>query len=158
MARVTGFKKIDKKLKRLATTGSKRIGQAMVSSLMTEVSKGIRKAIPPKQRSVKKTLGRKLKKNPETGMHEGKVGLGVGKRTKSKKQRDPKKPGVGISKQNVHWFILGTDHRFTQNAEYTGKMPEAPPWVKTGYYASKTIAARKSREAGRRKLLQEVRR
>ena len=154
---ITGHQAIDRRLKRLATTGQRRVGRAMVGAMMTEISRGIRNAIPPSQKSVKKTLGRKSGKDKKTGVYQAKVGLGVGKRSKSSKQRDPKKPGVGISKQNVHWFILGTTERVRKKGGRTGRMPKAPDWVKQGYAASRVQAVAKAQAVGRRKVFEEAR-
>lgn len=48
-----------------------------------------------------------------------KVGFGVGRQRKPA-QRD--RPGVGVSKSNIHWFVLGTQDRYTKKGYYRGKV------------------------------------
>lgn len=156
-ATITGDKAMDRKLKRLATSGQRRVARSALGKALTMVARGIRNAVDPKQKSAKKTVGTKNKKNKKTGVHEAKVGLGVGKRTKSKKQRDPKKGGVGISKTNIHWLVLGTGDRTTDGDKNTGKMPAVgKDWLKKGIAASKAEAFRVMQETARAKVLQEI--
>jgi hypothetical protein len=154
---ITGDKRIDRKLKRLAGSAQRRIARAGLAKQMTNLSRGIRNAIPPDQKSAKKTIGRKNKKNPKTGQHEAKVGLGVGKRTKSTKQRDPKKGGKGISKENIHWLVLGSKERRTKSGRSTGKMPRAPEdWVKNGVRATQAEATKAMKDVMKLKILEEA--
>jgi hypothetical protein len=137
---VHGDQIINKKIEKLIATGSKSAARAGISKGMTVIARGIRKAIPPKAKSVKKTVGQRFKKTKERYAIDAKVGLCVGKKTKSKKERDSKRPGVGISKENVHWWELGTKERTTDKGKRTGKMPKGPPVVRQGFNATKTQA------------------
>jgi hypothetical protein len=155
---ITGDKAIDMKLKQLAGSGQRKVARAAIGKALTILARGIRNAVDPKQKSAKKSIGsRNNKKNKKTGVHESKVGFGVGKRTKSKKQRDPKKGGVGIGKPNVHWLVLGTGHRTTDKGKGTGRMPAVgKDWVKKGISASKSDAFSAMQTTARAKILQEV--
>jgi hypothetical protein len=154
---ITGDKAMDRKLKRLATSGQKRISRSTLGNGLTVLGRGIRNAIDPKQKSAKKTVGSKNKKNKKTGLHDAKVGLGVGKRTKSKKQRDTKKGGVGISKENIHWLTLGTGHRATKKGKSTGRIPPVGiRWVKEGIRKAEPEAVRVMQQTARAKLIQEA--
>lgn len=153
---ITGDKKIDRKLKRLKTSSQRKIGRAMTGAMQTELLRGIRSVVPPKQKSLKKTLGRRNKRNKKTGVYEAKVGFGVGKQAKSKKNRDPRKPGVGITKSNVHWFILGTVQRIRSTGASTGEMPKSPDYIARGFAKSERKAIAKAHEVGRRKVLDEA--
>lgn len=144
---VTGDKEIDRKLKHLASSGQRRVARAGTSKMQTILLRGIRNAVPPNYKSAKKTLGRRNKKNKKTGEYESKIGFGVGKRTKSKVSRDPKKPGVGISKRNIHWLILGTKH---SRAVGEG-------WLEQGIKSVEAEAIRAGQEVMREKVMQEVR-
>lgn len=156
-ATITGNKEIDRKLKRLATSGQKRVARAALGKALTVLARGIRNAIDPKQKSAKKTVGTKNKKNKKTGIHEAKVGLGVGKRTKSKKERTSK-AGVGISKENIHWLTLGTTERTTDYGKSTGAMPPVGRgWVKKGVKAAEPEAVRVMQETMKKKIEDEVR-
>lgn len=152
---ITGDKAIDRKLKRLAGSGQRRVARSGIGKGMTVLSRGIRNAIPPKYKSAKKAIGRRNKKNKKTHQHEAVVGLGVGKQRKSKKQRDPKKPGVGISKANIHWLVFGTPPREGPR----GSMPnigEAGGWVQRGVSSVEAEATRAMKEQIKKKVLEEV--
>lgn len=154
---ITGDEELDRTLKRLATSGQKRIARAALGKALTVLARGVRNAIDPKQKSAKKTVGTKNKKNKKTGVHEAKVGLGIGKRTKSKKQRVGNKPGVGISKTNIHWLVLGTKSRTTDDGKSTGAMPPVGKgWLKDGLKAAEPEAFRVMQETVKTKLAQEV--
>lgn len=139
---VHGHQIIDAKIEKLIAKGSKTAARAGISKGMTIIARGIRKAIPPKAKSVKKTVGQRFKKTKEKHKFDAKVGLGVGKRTKSPERR-PNARGVGISKENVHWWELGTKERFYKRYGVdvpTGRMPKGPPVVREGFHATKTQA------------------
>lgn len=154
---LTGDKELDRKLKRLADKSQKKIVRAIDGAMMTVLLRGVRNAVPPKQKSAKKALGRKLnKKNKKKNITETKFGFGVGKRTKSKTQRGSK-PGVGISKENVHWLILGTKNRQRDNGGSTGSSkPTGLGWLKQGVNAVKTEAENKAVSVARLKLAEEA--
>lgn len=154
---ITGDKRLDRKLRHLAGKAQRKVVRAGIGKGMTILSRGIRNAIPPSQKSAKKTIGRRHKKNKITGQYEAKVGLGVGKQTKSKKQRDPSRPGVGISKANIHWLVLGTKGRHKDTGQRTGRMEKAPDWVKQGVRATEKEAYNAMRDVMRQKVIEEAR-
>lgn len=152
---ITGDKKIDRKLNRLTGSGQRRVARSGLGKGMTVLSRGIRNAIPPKYKSAKKTIGRRNKRNKTTKKHEAIVGLGVGKRRKSKKQRNPSKPGVGISRANIHWLVFGTPERKGPR----GAMPnigQAGGWVQKGVSSVEAEAVRVMKDQMRNKVLEEV--
>lgn len=153
-AKVKGDKLIDKQFLKVAGRGSRSAAKAGLSKAMTIIARGIRAAIPPKAKSVKKAVGQRHAKGGKRGSLEfsAKVGLGVGKASKSKKERDPDKPGVGISKANVHWWELGTTNRKTRKGKSTGAMPKGPPVVRQGFDAKKTEALRAAIATTKKKI------
>jgi hypothetical protein len=153
---VHGYEIIDKKIELLIAKGSKAASRAGISKGMTIIARGIRKAVPPKQKSVKKAVGQRFKKTKEKHKVDAKVGLGVGKRTQLK-ERDGKRPGVGISKQNVHWWELGTKQRTTKKGKSTGRMRKGPPVVREGFHATKTQARKAITDTMRAKIKAEAR-
>lgn len=158
MATITGDKEIDRKLRHLAGSGQRRVARSGIGKAMTVLSRGIRNAIPPNYRTAKKAIGRRNKKNKVKNKYEAKVGMGVGKQTKSKKQRDPRKPGVGITKANIHWLILGTTTRRREDGSSAGRMPPiGKNWVQQGVKASEGEAVRAMHEQMRKKLAEEAR-
>lgn len=159
---ITGDKKLDRKLKRLATSGQKRIVKSIDGAMMTVFLRGARNAVPPQYKSAKKALGRKSGKNKFKGIHETKFGFGVGKRTQSKVARSPKKPGVGITKENVVWLILGSKggkarDRWKTGKGQTGVMPAiGKGWLKRGVQSVQQQAMSKAQGVARAKLIQEA--
>ena len=152
-AKITGDKALDRKLSHLSDKGQARATKSAIGKALTVIARGIRNAIPPNLKSVKKTVGTKNKKNKRKGIHEAKVGLGVGKQ---KKQARAGKPGVGISKANVHWWALGTGERQKKDGQSTGAMPEGPKVVKEGYLASQGEARKKLMDTLRQKISEEA--
>ena len=91
----------------------------------------------------KKTIARRFKRKRKLGLTEAKVGAGVGPR----KQQNAggsrgSRGGVGISKNNAHWYFLGTSQRTTSNGANRGSMP-ANNAVALGYARSSSAAMSK---------------
>lgn len=118
---VTGDAALDALLREMA---GKVADKAIMSGLragLSHVTKAIRGEIP--QPSVRKAIGNKLKKY-RSGTVVAKVGAGVGPRTRKELGPRGKRPGVGISGRNVHWYILGTKQRTQKKTgRRTGQMP-----------------------------------
>lgn len=97
-----GMRKTARKMRPILreSTPSRRIGKALARSLAYRV------------KTYKGTIT------------SAKFGLGVGRKkrvAKSGKARN--RPGVGLSRQNIHWAVLGTDERQTRKGAYRGAMP-----------------------------------
>ena len=136
MATTKGLKGLDKMLNTLNTTKdrtSKRVARAGILHGLTPLAKAMRSGIngsPASQtlkRAARKTIGKGLKKGRCTGgMIAGKVGFGVGKPSKKKREaataRSSSGHGVGIAASNIHWPVLGTDERKTEAGKSTGKL------------------------------------
>lgn len=137
---VQGDQLVSRKFEKLAGRSSRSAARSGISKGLTIIARGIRKAIPPKLKSVKKTVGSRQEKAKEKGVFSAKVGLGVGKSRAPKNERDPNRPGVGISKNNVHWWELGTRSRRREDGSSTGAMPKGPPVVREGFEAKKKEA------------------
>lgn len=156
---VQGYDLITKDIEKLIAKGGPAAARSGLSKGMTIIARGIRKSIPPKLKSVKKTVGQRFitdkDKNAKLpkGVFGAKVGLGVGKKTKPKQERESK-PGVGIAKENIHWWELGTKERKwkTISGQSTGKMPKGPPVVREGFHATKSEARRAIIAAMKKKI------
>lgn len=118
MARIEGAEEIVAKLKKLRETGADRAAMAGARAATKEIEKGIKAAIPGQYRSARKGIGRRVKR--KKGEVIAKVGAGVGGRSKSKRERK-KRSGVGLSKNNIHWAILGVGERRTKKGFERGK-------------------------------------
>lgn len=141
---IHGDKDIQRRLKRLEKKGSNKAIRAGIGRMLTVVAKFIRNEVPPRYRSVKRTVGKKHKiKDGEVVV--AKVGFGVGKRSKPSAS---KSRGQGISKYNIHWFVLGTKERSGPR----GAMPEAPDWIQNAVAAG----GRQAIEEGKEKMLMVI--
>lgn len=132
-----GDKAMDRKLKRLGTTGSTKAIAAGIRASMTPVARAMRVAVNATdassylKREARKAIGQRFAKNRKKGVREAKVGFAVGKKKKQIKAagaaRDKRVAagkgggrGVGISSTNIHWFVLGTDLRRTKSGFGSG--------------------------------------
>ena len=84
---------------------------------------------------------------------QAKVGYGVGRR----RGRSHSGPGVGISKQNVHWAVLGTDERYTTNIAYRGYMKTYFLGIMERALRSAASRALRAAQEEFRKIVREVR-
>ena len=113
---MTGIPEVDRTLKKLGTSDARKAARTGVNAGMSVLAKFIRaevKAEPDASRNLRKqiskTIGKRFRKNRRTGESTAKVGPGVGKQTPATGSRRPGRKG--LSKQNVHWFVLGTKDR-----------------------------------------------
>ena len=105
-------------LQGLRSTARYRVIRAMLMEIRKEASGLLRgKATKDVERKARKVLWYTTKqKNPRVGFIRP-----------IPKEADRKKPGVGLSHRNIHWFVLGTKDRYTRDGKYRGKM--APYFV-----------------------------
>lgn len=115
---VDGAEAIARKLQKLATEGADKAAISGSRAAAKEFEKGIKDAIPGQYRSARKAIGRRVRK--VRGEVVAKVGAGVGKRSATTKARK-KSGGVGLSKNNIHWAILGVKARQTKQGKNRGK-------------------------------------
>lgn len=129
---VTGLKEIDDALKYLERQAANRIARAGLAKGARLAAKQIKQQVPASLKNIRKAIGstvRKAKGGESKGITAAKAGAGVGtasQRAKSIQKDRGKKKGVGISAQNIHWYILGTTARQTKTGHSTGRMPAHP--------------------------------
>lgn len=112
---LTGFTELDRRLSRLSNMDARKVARAAVNAGLRVISAEIKSKIPGQYKDARRAVGTSFKKakfGSNVGQLCAKAGLGVGKGAKNTKKRAGKK-GVGISKQNIHWFVLGTEDRYT---------------------------------------------
>ena len=136
---ISGERELRRTLTQLQRTGVKKVQRAGVSALVGPVKKQLRRAVnsvPTSTRlkkAVRVLIGSKIKS--KSGLYTAKVGLGVGRQSKAKGNKQHERSvygqagaklasGVGIGQQNVHWTILGTSERRTKTGRETGQMPD----------------------------------
>ena len=122
VVRVTGVKTVDRRLKRLALKDAKRIGRQAINKGMTPIVKQLRKETPKGPTgNLRKAVGKRNKKNRETGVQEAKVGYNVG--LKHRKTKPGAKRKARRRAPHAHLVALGTKKRFWKSGKSTGKMP-----------------------------------
>lgn len=121
---LTGDKEIDRRLARIQKTGTaNKIARSALSASANVYARAMRKEVPSKDKDVKKAIGSSVKVKGK--FVTAKAGAAVGRKAGSDpKDRDSKRPGVGIAAANIHWYILGTKKRKTKSGKSTGRMPE----------------------------------
>ena len=127
VAAITGDVALMKALKTLKESAAKRAMQRGLSKAAQEGRKLVKASVPSKYKEIRKAIGwRALKRAKNKNEPGAKVGAAVGKRGKktkvSAKVRNGRK-GVGIARNNIHWWFLGTKRRTTKAGKATGRMP-----------------------------------
>ncbi len=138
-ATITGIPELDRKLANLATKTAKKAARSALGKGMTVLVKSIKSAVPPatteghSNRDIKRSIGKKQKRQKQTGIVSAVVGIDVGKKKASQKPQS-------------HLIALGTvertrDHvggkfegRVVSNRR-TGKI-EGNDFVGAGYRAA----------------------
>lgn len=123
MSNLKGLAEFKANIQRLGEA-SKTAARKYTVKLARRLVKDIKEQIPgSKLASVRKAVGSKVKSGD--GKIEAKVGFGVGKRSKTPKRSKASiaRGGVGMSKQNIHWYVLGTKDRTTKKGWRRGRMP-----------------------------------
>lgn len=119
---VTGVRKIDRKLKKLPRRPANRVARAGLTKGARLAAKLIKGKIPSRLKSVRAAIGHSVKKSKD-GVTKAKAGAAVGKSRRKKPPKKSSSKGVGISRNNVHWWLLGTTERHHKSGRGTGKMP-----------------------------------
>jgi len=117
---LTGDKQLDRNLKILGDKVAQKAVGSGIRAGLGEVRKGIRANTD--NVSARATIAARFKRRRKQGQTVAKVGAGVGKR----KEHSPTGGGVGISKQNAHWYFMGTKARTTRSGANRGQMPASP--------------------------------
>lgn len=134
MEYVEGLDALVQKLERLAQSAAPKAATAGCRAGMAKIATALRSAVngssaPDSVKSeARKTIASRLvKSRDQLGMKIAKVGYGVGKRDAKLKTKAAQKAharymagqggghagGVGMSKSNIHWFVMGTQKRYS---------------------------------------------
>lgn len=121
---ITGVRELDRRLRRLDDKVARRLASAAVRSGLRLLVKEIKSGLPTELKEAKTAVGWRFKKSTTRDGKDAKVGFGVGKRSSEAKRSGRNSGGIGITKQNVHWFVLGTPSRTQETTgRSTGRMP-----------------------------------
>jgi hypothetical protein len=147
-----GIPQLDRRLEALGTREANRITRSALNQGLTVLAQAERQAIasdselsPDVRRELKKLVGKRLVLQNARGLAiAAKAGLGVGQRPRGAKakaraaaksaasaaQRSGNSAkGVGISANNVHWFVLGTDDRTQPYKQARSQRPAVNKFV-----------------------------
>jgi hypothetical protein len=142
---LTGDVALDRRLAELPVGPANRAARAGLLKGARLAAKLIKRKIPAQYKGIRASIGSSVKKS-RGGVTTAKAGAAVGsaaKKAANPRQPGSKRPGVGISSRNVHWYLLGTDIRFRKDDMPTGAMPASP-------------AVRKAMEGGKPEVLAAI--
>ena len=176
-ARITmdGLEQVVANYKNLADKAGRQLAAAAIRSGLKEIAREIKKRIDPRIKHVKTTVGYRFKTTTRRGITAAKVGFNVGNSKARQAQRAARsgrnQGGIGITGQNVYWFIAGTKERFRRQAgvpkrlkrsdpaKPTGQMPAQQPGLAADAYRASAGAVRtKMQRAAQSRLKSIVRR
>jgi hypothetical protein len=126
---LAGLEQLTRALNTLADPSAKKLAKAGVNAGLSPLAQALRAAVDAApisaelKAAVRKTIGKRLKKK-EGEPWTGKVGFAVGARSEQKQESAHERNmrgqggahetrGVGVSAADVHWFVLGTEDRWT---------------------------------------------
>lgn len=129
---VEGLDAILRKLTDLEKKGSGRVLAAIIRAQLNAIGKQMKSDVDDKVKEGRKGVRSRFKNNAKKNVIQAKVGFGVGKKSKAKpkgvNRKGNRKGGVGISAQNIHWWVAGTKKRTTIiRSMNRGKMPAMQP-------------------------------
>lgn len=115
---------LDTIMRRLDAVGKAgpRIAAAGLTAGLGEITKGIRRELPPEYKHLSPAIKHRFKKRDRRGRILAKSGAAVGKPAVPKRKH-AHKGGKGLSSQNIHWGILATGERVTKRRRRRGRMP-----------------------------------
>ena len=129
---VQGLDLLLKKMSVLENRSAEKILGAMVRAKLNVIGKQMKKDTSKKVKEGRKGVRARWKHKINKNMIKALVGFGVGKRKKNKpktiNRQGNKRGGVGISAQNIHWWVAGTWQRETTvTRQNRGEMPAMQP-------------------------------
>lgn len=128
---IFGIPELDKRLEGLKIAVANRCARAGLTKGARLAAKKIKAEVPSKDKHLRKAIGSSVKKQkggPNRGYTQAKAGAAVGRASKAtEKKARGNRGGVGISAENIHWYILGTQERTVKKTgQRSGKMPANP--------------------------------
>lgn len=106
--KATGASEIDAAFENLQAFGNEQLAAAVVRAGLRAIAKQMQRDIDPRVADVRADVGYRLLKTADGEPKRGKVGVGVGKRSKKYTNTKRARPGIGIDAGNWHWWVLGS--------------------------------------------------
>lgn len=151
---VLGHDVLDATLAEFNVTTANRIARSGLGKAVRVIAKGVKSQVPSSLKDVRAAIGYRVGsgkgKGRSSGVTQAKVGAAVGKPRKRAVRDRTGRPGVGISRTNIHWWVMGATGakpkkgapgppRRTKTGKSTG-VTTPNPVVKQGYSASSSAA------------------
>ena len=145
---------------------AQKIASSALKAGLNVVAQQIKADLSPKIKHVRKTVGVVLKRSVRNGLKAAKVGFNVGKLRPEEAVRSGRnRGGVGISGENIHWWILGAG--LSNPPRVRKKLAGKPPTgtmatqqvtlVPNAYAKTKQTALKAMQKAAARRLRDSVR-
>lgn len=132
--KIDGIESLMKRLNLLEKKSAGKVMASMIRGGLNVIGKQMKSDVDPKVKLGRKAVKSRFKNDKRRGFITAKVGFGVArKRGKSLTPKAPaakRKGGVGISAQNIHWWVAGTKQRTTKKLKLNanrGRMPSMQP-------------------------------
>lgn len=139
---IEGLDQLLRKLDQLSAKSADKVLSAMIRGQMKPIEQQMKKDVWTQVKEGRKGVRSRFKNKKKRNEITAKVGFGVGKKKKNApkivNRKGGKRGGVGISAQNIHWWVAGTKTRQTKRNADRGAMPSMQPGLAA-------IAATKSR-------------
>jgi len=102
---------------------ARKVSRVALQSAMKVIAAEMANQLDPRVKEVGKSVGYRLTIY-RGNVTKAKVGFNVGKGATKRRviRKRTTKGGVGIGSANLHWFILGTDARYTGKLKHRGAM------------------------------------
>ena len=114
---IEGLDQINRKLSYLEAKSADKVLSAMIRGQMKPIETQMKKDVDSQVKEGRKGVRSRFKNKKKKNYITAKVGFGVGKKKKTApkivNRKGGKQGGVGISAQNIHWWVAGTKQRFT---------------------------------------------
>ena len=156
---IEGVDQILRKLSALSDKGAGRVLASMVRAQLTAIGKQMKADTSSKVKEGRKGVRSRFKNKAKKNWIQAKVGFGVGpkKLRKPRKSKRTSRGGVGISAQNIHWWVAGTKQRATRTGISRGVMPAMQPGLaKTSAMKSRSQQSALMVKRGTKQLQKEI--
>lgn len=157
---VLGIAALANKLDYLERKSRVAIARSAIRGGMNVVAKQMKKDLDPRVKEAGKAIKGRFKSGKKLLILSAKVGFVVGRRNKKQRstiERPKGRPGVGISGNNVHWWVAGTKHRTTKRGASRGVMPAMQPGLaRKAFLKSRGRMAAEMRKRFDKQLAKEV--
>ena len=113
-AEIVGLETLLRRMEALTQTSKISVMRSAIRGGLNTIGKQMKVDLDPKAKKGKVAVKSKFKRGKKT--ITAKVGFGVGKKkgkTYPVNRKGNRKGGVGIDGNNVHWWVAGTDNRWT---------------------------------------------